>query len=153
ANVYAYSADGALEARLDTGTGERTSYRYDMDGNLLGAVLSNGEALGYVVDAAGRRMGRTLNGDVTHGWLYGSDLGPAAELDATGRVSSRFVYARRSWVLDYMIKDGTVLVLVTDAVGSVRLVVNATTGSIAQRIDYDEFGRVVRDTNPGFQPF
>ena len=37
--------------------------------------------------------------------------------------------------------------------GSVRLVVDAATGVIAQRIDYDEFGRVLADTNPGFQPF
>jgi RHS repeat-associated protein len=27
------------------------------------------------------------------------------------------------------------------------------TGSVIQRIDYDEFGRVTTDTNPGFQPF
>jgi RHS repeat-associated protein len=32
-------------------------------------------------------------------------------------------------------------------------VVNASTGAVAQRIDYDEFGRVTLDTNPGFQPF
>ena len=31
--------------------------------------------------------------------------------------------------------------------------VDAATGSVAQRIDYDEFGVVLRDTNPGFQPF
>lgn len=41
----------------------------------------------------------------------------------------------------------------TDQVGSVRLVVNTSDGTIAQRIDYDRFGKVVSDTNPGFQPF
>jgi RHS repeat-associated protein len=35
----------------------------------------------------------------------------------------------------------------------VRLVVDAATGTIAQRIDYDTFGNVVLDTHPGFQPF
>jgi len=35
----------------------------------------------------------------------------------------------------------------------VRLVVDAATGVVAQRIDYDEFGVVLSDTNPGFQPF
>ena len=34
-----------------------------------------------------------------------------------------------------------------------RLVVDAATGTVAQRIDYDEAGRVVLDTSPGFQPF
>jgi RHS repeat-associated protein len=32
-------------------------------------------------------------------------------------------------------------------------VVDSASGSIAQRLDYDEFGRVALDTNPGFQPF
>jgi RHS repeat-associated protein len=31
--------------------------------------------------------------------------------------------------------------------------VDAGTGAVAQRIDYDEFGVVTLDTNPGFQPF
>jgi RHS repeat-associated protein len=31
--------------------------------------------------------------------------------------------------------------------------VNTADGSIAQRIDYDEFGNITADTNPGFQPF
>jgi RHS repeat-associated protein len=38
-------------------------------------------------------------------------------------------------------------------VGSVRLVVNVSDGTIAQRIDYTAFGEVLSDTNPGFQPF
>jgi RHS repeat-associated protein len=42
---------------------------------------------------------------------------------------------------------------VTDTVGSVRLVVDTASGAIAQRIDYDTFGNVTADTNPGFQPF
>jgi RHS repeat-associated protein len=41
----------------------------------------------------------------------------------------------------------------TDHLGSVRLVVNTADGAIAQRLDYDEYGQVLQDTNPGFQPF
>jgi len=33
------------------------------------------------------------------------------------------------------------------------MVVNTATGAIAQEMDYDEFGNVVRNTAPGFQPF
>jgi RHS repeat-associated protein len=32
-------------------------------------------------------------------------------------------------------------------------VVDASTGEVAQRIDYDESGNIISDTNPGFQPF
>jgi RHS repeat-associated protein len=52
-----------------------------------------------------------------------------------------------------MIKGGVTYRLISDNVGSVRLVVDTATGNIAQRIDYDEFGVVLQDTNPGFQPF
>ena len=42
----------------------------------------------------------------------------------------------------------------SDHLGSPRLVVNAADGTeIAQQLDYDEFGRVLTDTCPGFQPF
>ena len=45
------------------------------------------------------------------------------------------------------------LLIVADHLGSVRLVVDTTDGSIVQRLDYDAFGNVLTDTNPGFQPF
>jgi RHS repeat-associated protein len=42
---------------------------------------------------------------------------------------------------------------VKNHLGSVRLVVKAATGQVAQRLDYDAWGNVTLDTNPGFQPF
>lgn len=36
---------------------------------------------------------------------------------------------------------------------SPRLVINTSSGAVVQQMDYDAFGRVVVDTNPGFQPF
>ncbi|MBT8467102.1 MAG: hypothetical protein KJN97_00025, partial [Deltaproteobacteria bacterium] len=56
-------------------------------------------------------------------------------------------------VPDAMVKDGTRYLFVTDQVGSVRLVVNADTGAVVQRMDYDAWGNVTLDNNPGFQPF
>jgi RHS repeat-associated protein len=52
-----------------------------------------------------------------------------------------------------MIKGSTTYRLISDHLGSVRLVVNAATAVVAQRIDYDEFGQVTQNTAPGFQPF
>jgi RHS repeat-associated protein len=68
-------------------------------------------------------------------------------------VLTRYVYGTSMSVPDYMIRDGQTYKLVTDQLGSVRRVVNATTGDIAQELDYDPYGVVVRDTAPGFQPF
>jgi RHS repeat-associated protein len=56
-------------------------------------------------------------------------------------------------VPEYMVRGGDTYRLVTDHLGSVRLVVKVSDGSVAQRIDYDEWGVVANDTNPGLQPF
>ena len=52
-----------------------------------------------------------------------------------------------------MIKGGIEYKIISDHLGSVRLVVNASNGNILQRMDYDTWGKVLSDTNPGFQPF
>ena len=88
------------------------------------------------------------------GWLYADALNPIAELDSAGNVRATFLYGTRAHVPDAMVmNDGTVYRFITDHLGSVRLVVNAATGEVVQRMDYDAFGRVLQDTNPGFQPF
>ncbi|MDO9182085.1 MAG: RHS repeat-associated core domain-containing protein, partial [Bacteriovorax sp.] len=43
--------------------------------------------------------------------------------------------------------------LIVDQLGSVRLVVNATTGVVVQQMNHDEFGKATMDTSPGLQPF
>jgi RHS repeat-associated protein len=76
-----------------------------------------------------------------------------AQLDGANNIVSLFVYATHSNVPDYMIKAGINYRIITDQLGSPRLVVNVSTGQIAQQMEYDEFGNVLSDTNPGFQPF
>ena len=66
---------------------------------------------------------------------------------------SRFVYGSRANVPDYLIRGGTTYRVVSDQLGSPRLVVDAATGEVAQRMDYGPFGKVTLDTDPGFQPF
>jgi RHS repeat-associated protein len=80
-------------------------------------------------------------------------LRPVAELDASGAIVSRFVYGSRVVAPEFMTRMGVTFRLITDHVGSVRLVVNTVNGTIAQRLDYDTWGNVISDTNPGFQPF
>lgn len=55
--------------------------------------------------------------------------------------------------LNWFVIDGRTVLHRRDNQGSVRLVVDAATGAVAQRLDYDSFGQVLVDTNPGFQPF
>ncbi|MGH7772357.1 MAG: RHS repeat-associated core domain-containing protein, partial [Candidatus Binatia bacterium] len=80
-------------------------------------------------------------------------LKPIAELDGNNQVVSRFVYADKANVPAYLIKNGVTYRILSDHLGSPRLVVNTEDGTIVQRMDYDEWGRVILDTHPGFQPF
>ena len=68
-------------------------------------------------------------------------------------LGSRFVYAAQSNSPDALVRGGVTYACVKDHLGSVRLVVNAASGVVAQRLDYDAWGVVTQDTAPGFQPF
>lgn len=94
-----------------------------------------------------------MGGALVQGFLYQDQLEPVAELDGSNNVVSRFVHASRANVPDYIIKGSATYRIVADHLGSPRLVVDVATGVVAQRMDYDEFGVVLFDSNPGFQPF
>ncbi len=116
-------------------------------------TLPDATQIEYVLDGEQRRVGRRRNGTLVQGFLYEDGLRPVAELDGSNNLVSRFVYADGVNVPAYMVKAGVTYRIVTDHLGSPRLVIDATTGTVTQRLDYDEFGRVILDTNPGFQPF
>jgi RHS repeat-associated protein len=150
--TYTYGSNGELRTKTVPGVGT-TTYTYDALGNLITVVLPSGTRIDYVIDGHNRRVGRKLNGVLVQGWLYQNRLNPVAELDGVGRVVSRFVYGKRVAVPDYVIKNGIAYRIIADHLGSVRLVVDTATGAVAQRIDYDEWGNLIQNTNPGFQPF
>ena len=107
----------------------------------------------YIIDGLNRRVGKKVNGVLVQSFLYFDDSAPVAELDGSDRLVSRFVYGTRSNVPDYLIRDGVTYRIISDHLGSPRLVVNVISGAIAQRLDYDEFGNVISASDPGFQPF
>jgi RHS repeat-associated protein len=148
---YSYSANGELQSK--TLGGNETTYEYDELGNLTAVSLPDGTAVQYIVDGRNRRIGKKIGGMLVQGFLYADELKPIAELDGSGNILSVFVYGNRYTSPEYMIKAGESYRIIADHLGSPRLIIHATTGAIAQRMDYDEFGNVTLDSNPGFQPF
>ncbi|GLS04988.1 hypothetical protein GCM10007860_21370 [Chitiniphilus shinanonensis] len=148
---YQYSANGELQ-QINVG-GAISQYQYDVFGNLRQVTLANGGQLDYVIDGQNRRIGKKVNGVLVQGFIYQDQLKPAAELNGNGEVVSRFIYAGKANVPEYLVKGGETYRIITDQLGSVRLVVNSQTGEVKQEIDYDAWGNVLADTNPGFQPF
>jgi RHS repeat-associated protein len=148
---YSYTTNGELQTK--TCGSETTAYNYDVLGNLLSVVLANGVQIEYVIDGQNRRVGKKVNGNLVQGLLYQGKLNPVAELNANGSIRSRFVYGDKFNVPAYMIRDGVTYRIISDHLGSPRLVINTVDGTVAQRLDFDEFGNITSDTNPGFQPF
>ena len=151
---YAYSAGGELATRTDAqGT---TTYTYDALGNLRSVSRPAPAAtIDYLVDGRNRRVGKKVGGVLQQVFLYDEADRLIAELDGAGAVVSRFVYGARPHVPEYMIKSGTTYRLVTDHLGSVRLVVQVGAGSltIAQRYDFDSWGQITFSDSEDFQPF
>jgi RHS repeat-associated protein len=149
--TYTYTANGELQHK--TAGHQTTTYEYDPLGNLRAVNLPTGFQIEYVIDGRSRRVGKKVNGVLLQGFLYDGDLKPAAQLDGNGQITARFIYGIRGNVPDYMVKGGITYRIITDHLGSPRLVVDATTGHVVQRMTYDVFGQVTFDDNPGFQPF
>jgi RHS repeat-associated protein len=149
--AYGYRPNGELATK--TAAGQTTAYDYDAFGSLRTVSLQDGRVLEYAVDGLNRRVGKKVNGVPVEGFLYEGQLRPVAWLDGNGQVYARFVYGLHVNVPEYMVVGSATYRFLTDHLGSPRLVVNASTGAVVQRIDYDEWGVVLADSNPGFQPF
>ena len=112
APTFAYTDAGDLESK--TISGQITSIDTMRSGNLREVVLPNGTQIRYLIDGRNRRIGKQVNGSVIQGFTYQDALNPIAELDASNNIVSRFIYATRSNVPDYMIKGGVSYRIFTD---------------------------------------
>lgn len=150
--TYAYNQHGQVTSWED-GAGDRITLDYDVLDGLRGVTGFGRGDVAYTLDATGRRIARSVDGAITHRWVYQSGSRIAAEVDETGEVITRFVYAGDDLAPAYMIRGGETYRLLKDHVSTVYAVVNVASGDIVQRITYSPFGEVFSDSNPGFQPF
>ena len=130
-----------------------TDYHYDAEGTLIGVMLPGGDQIDYLLDGSARRSARQVNDTVTEAWLYGDALEAVARLDGGNTVNQRYIYGDRANVPGYIKTPSETYKVVADHLGSVRLVIDASDGTVVQRIDYDAWGEITLNTNANFQPF
>ncbi len=152
--TYAYNNNGARISKVRTSHGEITYY-YDVFGNLIGVSLPNGTQIDYVLDGLQRRIAKKVNGIVKEGYSYLDELRVAARFDIgpTPKLNEVFVYPNNQNVPELMLSQGVFYRAIVDERGTTKLVINTVTGAVAQKVETDEFGRVLSDTRPGFFPF
>ncbi len=128
-------------------------FSYDVFGILRNVILDNGIQIEYVIDGRNRRIGKKINGTLVQGFIYDDQLRIVGELDGQNQVVATFIYADHINVPEIIEKGGKTYRILHDHLGSPRFVIDAQTGELAQELQYDAWGNVIYDSNPGFQPF
>ena len=150
-SIHPYNPAGDLtQKKTPSGT---SSYSYDSQGNLRQVTLEDGRRIDYAIDPDNRRTGKRTNGQLQWQLVWQDQLRPIARLKADHTLEATYYYADKPNVPEAMQKNGKTYRIVSDPLGSVRLVIDSETGDVAQQLDYDAWGQVTLDTNPGFQPF
>ena len=100
--TFQYDLDGNLLSRLDTSTGLKTSYEYDVKNRLTkvsgavpggaaaGGTLPDSTTVSFTYDALGRRITKTVNSQTTRYLWDGAEL--LAELDSQGNLLRSYVH-------------------------------------------------------------
>lgn len=150
---FTHNHNGELIQKLDTATSATTSYAYNAMGELTQVTLPSSDVITYKLDGQGRRYSRAVNGAITNRFLYSGSLQIVGEVDVSGNISSHYIYVSQTHSPDFMVRGGVNYKFIKDHLGSIRAVLKTSDGTISQSIEYNEFGKVIADTNPGFQPF
>jgi RHS repeat-associated protein len=153
--TYTYNVNGELSDITDSSStpAGSTALSYDAFANLKSVTLNSTTVYSYLYDGYNRRVGKKVGSTLTQQFMWMDNLRIAAEYDGTGTLVSEFIYGSKVNVPDYIIKGSDRFKVITNHLGSVVAVVNSSTGTVAQQISYDDFGQVLSDSNPGFQPF
>ena len=149
---YTYDNDGNLKTMTNCfGT---THYEYDSFSNLKKVTLPDGKVIEYAVDSNNRRIKKSVNGQVVEYYLWYDQIHLAAILNPDKTPRLQYLYnLEQNNSPTMMIKDGLTYKLVVDPViGSVRYVYGENGRVKAQEVHYDEYGNMLNNLNPEFQP-
>ncbi len=149
--TYTHNANGDRTQRVTPGTGN-TDYTWDAIGNLKTYTTPTGSVFSYGYDGENRLVMRKTGTTVNYRYVYADDYRILAKTTDAGVISQVYQYGTHINTPDTFY-NGSWYRIITDHLGSPRLVVRASDGVIGQRMDYNVFGRVTNDTSPGFQAY
>jgi len=131
----------------------QSTFNYDVLGNLVGAANQNGNVLSFKYDGLNRLVQTDVDGATLSRRIYEDDYRIMAQYSNSGSDLKEFIYATSINSPDYMIFAGSNYRFVKDHLGSPRLIVKSDDGTVVQRLDYTDLGKIIVNTAPSFQPF
>lgn len=147
--TLSYNANGDRIQRVSpTST---IDYTWDALGNLK-SVTAGGVTSSYAYDGKNRFVARSTSGTVGYRYIYEDDYRILGRTTDAGVMNQAYQYGTRVNTPDAFY-NGSWYRVISDHLGSVRLVVRASDGVIGQRMDYNDLGRVTYDSAPGFQAY
>ncbi len=151
--IYSYNANGDV-AQIQWSPTQTSSYVYDAFGTLKSAITSSGNSLVYSYDGLNQRVRKMDGTTFKYQNIYEQSGRIAAHTNNAGVIQKEYLYGLdHPNVPDYMDTGSVNYRIIKNHLGSPRIVVNASNGTVSQRMDYDDLGNVTNDTNPGFQVF
>ena len=147
-----YNANGDLTNVQLTSTTANT-FTYDALGKLKSANMAGTSSPTYSYDVFGRRVHR-LDGTTFKSHFLWENNHLIANVGSGGGIQKEYVYTGENVNSpDYMVASSVNYRIIKDQLGSPRLVVSAVDGTVSERMDYNDLGAVISDSNPGFQAF
>jgi RHS repeat-associated protein len=152
---YTYDDEGNLILRTEIATNKVTEYQWDYRNRLAGVVDKDAagnvtQNVGFKYDSQNRRISKKVGNAETR-FVYDRDN---VLFDFVANGSSQPVLDKRYFygsgvdrILAQESSGGTVLWSLTDQLGTVKDWVN-NSGSVANHVVYDAFGRIVSQSNP-----
>ncbi|MEX0711895.1 MAG: RHS repeat-associated core domain-containing protein, partial [Pirellulales bacterium] len=140
--AYQFDVDGYLVQRGGD------TFQYSTRGELLQAT-AGGQTVSYTYDGLARRVGRT-DGTGTYQYMYGNPEN-AFQVTATRAPSGQLttLFYDEAGLLFALERGGVRFYVAADQVGTPRVVSDAA-GQAVKVLEYDSFGSLMADSNPGF---
>lgn len=150
--VFQYNLNGELLSKKNSVSTQETPMSFNSFGYLT-SVKVGSSSFSYEIDGLGRRIQNFVNGKLQGTLVYSGQQRLVGVLGADGKLLQRYVYATKSHVPDYIYTKDDAFRIITDHLGSVRLVIRVSDGAVVHEMLHDEFGRVLKSTAPSLQPF
>lgn len=145
---YVYDANGNLVRKTERATGKLTNYSYDSENQLTGITFPDGSSSAYRYDGLGRRIEKTVNGQVTQ-YVYDSqDI--LFEYNGTS-FATRYTHGPGVDEVLSVTRGGATSYVQTDALRSVLRTVDAS--GAKSSYTYDSYGQITSLTGNREGPY